>query len=96
MPNFASCHHAMRASRVAICFWSVGVGAGCAAGACAPTAAGMPRPSALVAANAAAPAAPNCFKNDRLVLSLHSIAVSFSYFVLYTSISRPAAGRVFR
>jgi hypothetical protein len=31
----------------------------------------------LVTANAAAPAAPNCFKNDRLVLSLHSIAISF-------------------
>src|SRR5580704_1285218 len=36
----------------------------------------MLRPSALVTANAAAPAAPNCFKNDRLVFSLHSIAIS--------------------
>ena len=29
MPNLASCHQAMRASRVAACFWSAGVGAGC-------------------------------------------------------------------
>jgi hypothetical protein len=33
-----------------------------------------------VTANAAAPAAPNCFKNDRLVLSLQSIIVSLSFF----------------
>jgi hypothetical protein len=55
----------MRKSRVAACFRSAAVGAGCGLAACA-----NPNPSAFAAANAAA---PNCFMNARLVLSLQSI-----------------------
>jgi hypothetical protein len=73
IPNRASCHQAMRASRVAACFRSAGVGVGAVLAACA-----IVKPSAFAAANAAAPAAPNCFRNDRLVLSLQSTVISFS------------------
>ena len=74
MPNLASCHHAMRASRVAACFWSAAVGAGSAAGVLRAYSPAL----RIGRANAAAPAAPNCFKNDRLVLSLHSIGASLA------------------
>ena len=63
----------MRASRVAACFWSAAVGAGCDAESC-----GNASPSAFAAANAAALTAPNCFRNTRLVLSLQSMGLSFS------------------
>jgi hypothetical protein len=67
MPNLASCHHFIRSSRVAACFRSAGELAACAAEL------GNPNPSDFVAASASAPAAPNCFKNDRLVLSFQSM-----------------------
>jgi hypothetical protein len=58
----------MRASRVAACFWLAGE-----AGAAALWAPDKLNPSAFAAANVIAPAAPNCFKNARLVLSPQSI-----------------------
>jgi hypothetical protein len=46
--------------------------------ACAPEPAppGSAKPSLLVAAKANTPAAPNCFRNDRLVLSFQSMSFS--------------------
>ena len=78
MPKQASCHHAMRASRVAACFKSAAVGAGCGLPDSLLALWANPNPSAFATANAAAPAAPNCFRNDLLVLSLKSIVVSLS------------------
>jgi hypothetical protein len=78
MPNLAWCHHFIRASRVAACLVSVGElgvaepGAGAAFPLCGVN------PSLFVAASASAPAAPNCFKNDRLVLSFQSIDIFLS------------------
>src|ERR1035438_4162827 len=73
MPNLASCHQAIRAARVAACLDGAG-----AAGVCPPAGESPCNANALVSAavRAKAPAAPSCFKNDRLVFSFQSMGVS--------------------
>src|SRR4051794_9196558 len=71
MPNLASCHQAIRLSRVVACFSSMGDSSRFGLGllgvyTCAEA-------SVLEAVSATAPAAPTCFRNERRLLSLHSM-----------------------
>jgi hypothetical protein len=66
MPNRAWCHQAIRCARVAASAVSMGEATCGAVDAIA---------SLFAALRAKAPAAPICFKNDRLELSLHSIVL---------------------
>src|SRR6185369_2501590 len=71
IPNFASCHQAMRFSRVAAC---------CADDedsdtSSTPTLDPGSIPEVVDADSANAPAAPSCLRNDRLELSFQSIIV---------------------
>src|SRR5580658_3594354 len=63
MPNLAWCHQAMRWAREAA--WAASAGEA--------DWAGVAMASVFAAVRASAPAAPICFKNDLLVLSLHSM-----------------------
>src|ERR1039457_5432083 len=62
-------------------------------GALEATASGKPNPSAFDAASAIAPAAPDCFRNDRLVLSFQSMIVSFS--LLKGPLNKPRHAHLF-